>query len=59
MGGGAGPVDSFVAFGEVVFVVEDGDVLAYEAVRDYFPAVERLQGWRSLSRYSIRWCEPY
>jgi len=32
MGGGAGPVDSFVAFGEVVFVVEGGGVLACGAV---------------------------
>jgi len=31
-----------VAFGEVVFVVENGDVLAYEAVCDSFSAVERL-----------------
>jgi len=28
-----------VAFGEVMFVVEDGDVLAYEAVGDSSPAV--------------------
>ena len=28
-----------MAFGEVVFVAEDGDVLAYEAVRDSSPAV--------------------
>jgi len=32
-----------VAFGEVVFVVEDGDVQAYEVDRDSSSAVERVQ----------------
>jgi len=35
--------DRFVGFGEVVFVAEDGDVLAYEAVRDSSSAVEGLR----------------
>ena len=45
-----------MAFGGVVFIAGDGDVLACGAVCDSSSAVEGLRGWCSLSLCFGCWC---